>query len=249
MYPFISLGENIQIPSFFLVISLVLSVAVLWMYQRAQAYQLPRKNILDLSLVIMAGALIGARLMHVFYENPEYYSEAPWKILYLWQGGFVYFGGVLLGLTFTFTYFHWMKISNKGDYFDAFAPVLAFTYGLGRVGCFLEGCCYGRNCNLPWAVDGRHPTQIYATLWEVGVVLLLLGIEKFPKAQRVSFLKKSGDLFLLWLLLHSLGRILMENYRDDFRGNQIFGMSVSTLICLCIITGLSGLFLKRKVAQ
>ena len=235
MYPLIHLAKGLEIPSFFLVISLVLSISLFWVAQRAQIYKLPQKRILDLSLLLMAAALVGARLFHVFYENPEYYAPTPWKVFYLWEGGFVYFGGAFLATLAAVLYFRFFRIKNPGAYFDTFAPVLAFSYGAGRIGCFLAGCCYGRMCDYPWAVEGRHPTQLYATLWEFAVVMILLGFEKAEPRKRVFFLKQSGSLFVFWIALHAIGRIMMESFRDDFRGNEIFGLSISMAISLALL--------------
>jgi phosphatidylglycerol:prolipoprotein diacylglycerol transferase len=229
LYPLIHIAPDFEIPTFFLVISLVLSAGLFWIVERAKAYRLPQKNILDLSLILMAASLVGARLFHVFYENPEHYAPAPEKVFYLWEGGFVFFGGAFTAFLAALAYLHFRKIEQGGDYFDAFAPVLAFTYGAGRIGCFLAGCCYGGYCDVPWAVNGRHPTQLYATFWELGTLLLLLGCEK------KGLFKRPGNLFILWVALHAVGRMMMESFRDDFRGAQLFGLSVSTVICIGLL--------------
>lgn len=235
MYPIIHLAEGLDIPSFFLVISLVISASLFWIVQRSDLYRLPKKNVLDLSLLLMLSSLLGARIFHVIYENFDYYRQDPLKIFYLWEGGFVFFGGMILAFVATFTYLYLIRAPEKGLYFDAFAPVLSFAYGFGRIGCFFAGCCYGGACDYPWAINGRHPTQLYALFWEVGTIMLLLGIEKMELKKRPRLISRPGDLFVLWLILHSVGRILMETYREDFRGNNIFGFSVSTVFSFALL--------------
>lgn len=235
MYPIIHLAEGLDIPSFFLVISLVLSISLLWVRQRSHIYSLPQKNVLDLSLLLMLSSLVGARLFHVFYENFDFYREHPFRMFYLWEGGFVFYGGMVLAFIATFVYLRAIRAPQKGLYFDTFVPVLSFAYGFGRIGCFLAGCCFGETCDYPWAIGGKHPTQLYALFWEIGTILLLLGLEKIDLKQRPKFLSRPGDLFILWLILHSLGRILMESYREDFRGADIFGLSVSTVLSLLLM--------------
>lgn len=229
MYPNIHLAEGLDIPSFFLVISLVVSAGLLWIVRRCDQYSLPKKNVLDLSLLLMLSSLFGARVFHVVYENFDYYGQNPVRIFYIWEGGFVFYGGMIMALIATFTYLRLIHAPKKGLYFDAFAPVLSFAYGFGRLGCFFAGCCYGETCDYPWAVGGRHPTQLYALLWEAGTIMLLLGLEKIEMKKRPKMLSHSGDLFILWLALHSVGRILMETYREDFRGEEILGLSISTV--------------------
>ena len=179
----------------------------------------------------MFTCLLGARLFHVIYENPEHYLASPEKIFYLWEGGFVYFGGAFLGVIAALAYLKLKQIPSYGSYFDAFAPVLAFMYGVGRIGCFLAGCCYGRSCEAPWAIAGKHPAQLYATFWELGVMLILLGIEKR------KYNKSPGSLFTLWIALHSVGRLVMESFRDDFRGGLVFDVSISTFISWILLIG------------
>jgi len=249
LFPIIRLAEGLDIPSFFLVISLVISLSLLWIVRRSERYELPKKNVLDLSLLLMLSALLGARIFHVLYENLDYYKEHPERVFYLWEGGFVFYGGMIFALIATVVYLRRIQAPQKGFYFDAFAPVLSFAYGFGRIGCFLAGCCYGRACDLPWAIDGKHPTQLYALFWEAGTILLLLGLEKVDLKKRPKMLSRPGDIFILWLGLHSIGRLLMETYRDDFRGESVFGLSISTvfswgllIIAIALLCGLySGL--------
>lgn len=235
MFPVIHLAEGLEIPSFFLVISLVICVGLFWVVRRGDKYSLPRKNILDLSLLLMVSSLLGARLMHIIYENFSYYMENPFKVFYLWEGGFVFYGGMILAFFATILYLRLIRTSQPGLYYDAFAPVLSFAYGFGRIGCFLAGCCFGSACDYPWAVNLRHPTQLYALFWEIGAIMILLGIEKIELRQRPVFLRRQGDIFILWLALHAVGRMLMESFRDDFRGENIFGFSVSTVLSFVLL--------------
>lgn len=246
MYPTLRLVEGLEIPSFFLNISVGVSLSLFWLVRRSDLYHLPKKNILDLSLWLMGAALAGARLMHVFYENFPYYQENPLKIFSLWEGGFVFYGGMLSALITAFIYLQRVHPGKKSLYFDTFAPVLSFAYAFGRLGCFFTGCCYGKTCEYPWAVQGRHPAQLYVLFWEAGTMILLLGLEKVELAKRTRFLNREGDLFILWLCLHALGRLMMESFRDDFRGDQVFGHSVSTILSLALLCISSALLLKRK---
>jgi phosphatidylglycerol:prolipoprotein diacylglycerol transferase len=195
------------------------------------------KIALDAALIVMVAALVGARLFHVLYENPEIYRANPWAVFYLWNGGFVFYGGALLAAVCGFAFVHWKVPREQLNYLDLFAPVASLAYALGRWGCFFAGCCYGRYCDLPWAVNGRHPTQLYASFWEIGTVLILLGFEKKSPAR--------GRVFFLWLILHAIGRILMESFRDDFRGPN-FLFSVSTWISLGVLAFGVFFFIAKK---
>lgn len=241
MYPIIEITPSFGIPTYYLIVSLALCLALLWVVRRAHQSHLSREITLDVSLLVMVSGFIGARLFHVFYENPAYYQEDWLRLFEVWNGGFVFYGGALTAGFLGVLYLH---VKTKGffeSYLDLFAPVGAFTYILGRFACFLTGCCYGKYCDLPWAINERHPTQLYAAFWEFGTLLILLGCEKIPaQSRRPSFLAKSGSIFYLWMILHASGRLLMEAFRDDFRGPTL-GLSVSSWISVGLI--LLGLFL------
>lgn len=182
----------------------------------------------------MIAALVGARLFHVFYESYSFYREDWWRIFYLWNGGFVSYGGAFLSTIAGILFLRHYRPGEERQYLDLFAPVCSLAYALGRTGCLLAGCCYGKYCNLPWAIQGRHPTQLYASVWEIGILLILLGLEKTVKEDRPNLFKAAGSIFFLWMILHGLGRMLMESFRDDFRG-PIWGLSIASWISLCLI--------------
>lgn len=235
LYPIIPLSENMNIPTYYLIISATICIALVWMNARSEHFDLNQRHTLDLSLILMIAGFIGGRLFHVIYEEPTYYAENPFQIFAFWNGGFVYYGGALLAAACALAYAYKKDRGSIPNYLDLFAPVIALTYALGRTACLLAGCCYGRFCDLPWAISGRHPTQAYAALWEIGVVFLLLGLEKRPHTP--------GLIFYIWMVLHGVGRLLMELFRDDFRGPQ-WGISISSWISLALIAGGACLILR-----
>lgn len=243
MFPFLSLGFNYFIPTYLLVISLTYALCIVWVFYKAKHVDLPQALALDFCLVIMLGGFFGARLFHVFYENFEYYKMFPLDVFKVWQGGFVYYGGVmgsfLAGLAYT-------KIRKESfwKWADFFAPIFAVGYAAGRIGCLLNGCCYGELCDLPWAIEfkfpglpegARHPTQLYAIFWELFVSFSLVQyfVPKWIKKRNIK--EASGLVFSIWLISHAVGRLIMESFRDDYRGEFIFNLSVSTWISLALI--------------
>lgn len=248
MYPVIPITSSVVIPTYYFILSLTICIGLLWIIRRAQRFHLSRKIALDLSLIIMISGFVGGRLFHVFYEDFSYYREDPWRVLQIWNGGFIFYGGALLAGLFSFIYLSLKEKRHLKKYLDLFAPVLSLSYVLGRLACLFAGCCYGRTCELPWAIAGRHPTQIYAAVWELGTLIILLGIEKTPRIQRpLKNLRNPGSIFFLWMILHGIGRLLMESYRDDFRGPTL-GISISSWISLVIIVYGSFLLIRSKHA-
>lgn len=191
-------------------------------------------------MALMLGAVVGGRLLHVLYEEPGYYLENPLAVLKIWQGGFVFYGG-LFGALATAAFWSRRYTVPMMRWADFFAPVLALGYALGRLGCFFNGCCHGRVCELPWAVAGRHPTQLYATSMELLALFALLAFERRKD-------RGLGSVFFLWLVLHALNRLVMEHFRDDDRGPTPLGFSLGTWVSLLLL--LSGVFgLRRRLVS
>jgi len=235
LYPFIQLTDSISLPSYFLMITLVYCLSIIYVLKRAARLKMDRNLALDISLAIMIGGFICARLFHILYEKPHYYLKAPLEVLKFWNGGFVFYAGaigaVLSGLVL-------LKIRKEKfrPWLDFYAPIGAFGYGLGRFACLLNGCCYGNHCDLPWNLDGRHPTPLYASLWEFFILAVLVIFERRKSNLFFKGLRQPGELFFLWIGLHAIGHILMETFRADDRGAEPLGMSISTWISIGLIT-------------
>lgn len=233
MYPHVHIF-GLQISTYFLVISFACTIGTIWFLKRAEKRNLNRVTAIDLTLVTLIGGFLGARLLHVFYEEPQFYNQYPIAVLEVWNGGFVFLGGVL-GAWMAATMFCIWRHEPFWFWTDFAMPPVSLAYAIGRLACFLNGCCYGKYCELPWGVymQGglRHPTQLYATIWELGLLALMLKIE--PR------IRMAGTLFCVWLVGHSFGRVVMEYFRDDPRGPMVYGLSLGTWMSLGL--GISGL--------
>jgi phosphatidylglycerol---prolipoprotein diacylglyceryl transferase len=225
---------GLEISTYFLIISLACVISSLWFLRRASVHNMNSHTAIDLTICVLVSGFLGARLLHVFYEEPSFYMAEPLAALKIWNGGFVFLGGVVGALIGAMLF---CGIRREPFWFWADVAVvpIALGYAIGRLACFANGCCYGKYCTLPWAVymqgGSRHPTQLYAALYEMAVVFVLLGIE--PRV------RMAGLLFNCWLVLHALGRVMMEYFRDDPRGALIYGLSLGTWMSLGL--GLFGL--------
>ena len=233
MKPFIDIGF-IHLPTFYLVMSLALLTVLSFLSSRIEKNKnFERKTAFDLALVIMIFGFIGGRLFHVVYEEPSYYIRFPLQIFQFWNGGYVYFGGMLSALIASRVF-----LNRKGEKFlrwaDFMAPVLSLIYALGRLACLFEGCCYGKACDLPWSINGLHPTQLYMVIAELVVFNIIIKLK----------MRLEGQIFFTWLLLHSASRFAIEFYRNDDRGFMLGNfISISQIISILLI-GLSLFFLK-----
>lgn len=245
MYPYLNLGI-VKVQSYFLVLVILVTLTLFWVFKKSIKSNLPRNFVLDLTFILIISGFLSARLFHILFENRLFYFSRPIEIFQFWNGGFVFLGGfigaLISGISFTL---FCKKKELLPRLLDFYSPILAFNYSIGRIGCFLAGCCYGRTCPFPWAVAGRHPTQLYAFLWDFILFILLIKIEKNRMKPENKF---AGLLFCVWLFGHGLGRFFLEFYRDDFRG-PMYVLSISGWLSLGMIISSLGLcfFLKRRI--
>lgn len=147
------------------------------------------------------------------------------------SGGRALFGGLVFGWIGIEIAKRVMGIRQRTG--DLFALALPAGEAVGRIGCYLNGCCYGRACRLPWAIyqhgELRHPTQLYSAVSATLLFLILLAVRKR--------LRREGDLFLLYLLGFGISRFVIEFFRapDHLYG----GLSIMQWFCLELIAGTS----------
>jgi len=202
-------------------------------------------------LVLILSSLVGARLLHVI-TNPTDFADAPWRALFLWEGGLVAYGGFLGASLGTYLY-----LRRQGQSFwrfaDACVPSTALGLGITRLGCFLRGCCFGQPAELsPLAVTfPRHspawetqvaaglipdsaatslpvyPTQIFESLLGFVVLGVLLWLRPRKRFQ--------GQLVLTLAALYAVGRFLLEFIRADPERGAWLGLSTSQWIGLLLL--------------
>lgn len=237
---------------YYLLISLGATAGLAWFLKRAGSVD--EGKAINISFVILVSGFLGARLLHILFEAPSVYWANPWLIVEFWQGGFVFYGGLIAGLIAGVIYCR-KKEYDVPLWLDRGGVSLGLAYAIGRVGCFLNGCCYGRVCRLPWAVrfpthlgwgvaiQPRHPTQLYAAFGELLAIAIVLLLE------RLKLVKFKGQQFWCWLILHAINRLVMEAFRDDERGVFFLGWSLSSVISVVfILTGVSVLIFKLRRA-
>ena len=190
-------------------------------------------HILDLCFYMLIAAIVGSRVLYVVIDWPTFQQD-PVEIIRIWHGGLVFYGGFIAALLTAFWY-----TRKKGiplwKTADILAPPVAFGQFVGRIGCFFAGCCYGRVCDLPWAVTftdpeslapkgiALHPTQLYSSLNALLVFVVLVLLRRIKSFE--------GQIFWMYVLLYGLSRSILEFFRGDERGTLVADMvSTSQLI-------------------
>jgi len=175
------------------------------------------QDVLDLAILTIISSIVGARLFYVLGQF-DYYRSNPLEILMVQNGGLVFLGGLLLTLV-TVAYYARRKRLPLLKLCDAIAPGAALGYAIGRIGCFLNGCCFGLPAKLPWAVVfpksslagaycpdlPLHPTQLYSSLAMLLACLALVWVYR-----KKAF---DGQMLFLGLIFYSVYRFLVEFFR------------------------------------
>ncbi len=210
------------------------------------------QKIMDLSFYILLSAIIGSRLLYIVVEYKEYISN-PLRIFKVWEGGLVFYGGFIMAMAVVIIYIrkHEMNLWKVGD---ILAPSVAIGQGVGRLGCFFAGCCYGRETDVSWAVIFKdpntlapmdvhlHPTQLYDSANGFIIFAILLILRKFKKFD--------GQLFWTYTLLYAVGRFIVEIFRGDERGFVIESfLSTSQFIAIPLFIVSLAMLIRLKQKQ
>jgi phosphatidylglycerol---prolipoprotein diacylglyceryl transferase len=165
--------------------------------------------VVDLCLYALLAGIVGARLVFILLNWSEFRGD-PKSFFSIWQGGLSYHGGVIFAVAAILAYCKAKRLRFR-EMADLLAPSLAIAYGFTRIGCFLNGCCYGIPTNLPWAVKFPdlpypvHPTQLYSSAASFLIFLALTRVEKRKLP--------AGSVFTVYVALYCVYRFLVEILR------------------------------------
>lgn len=212
-----------------IMVALGFLAALLHWNSTARRVNLPHGIGSDLAFLVMVGGILGARAMYVA-ANWAYFSAHPIDIVRIDQGGLVFYGGFLLSALGVVAMARIRKIPllKLGDFTVSALPL---GHAIGRIGCLLNGCCYGAPCHLPWAVhtagEMRHPVQAYEALFNIALFFVL----------RRQLLKqgRNGWISAIYLLAYGAWRFTIEFWRGDARMAGFLGLNASQTLSLALI--------------
>jgi phosphatidylglycerol:prolipoprotein diacylglycerol transferase len=207
-------GHPVSTYGVFLSLAHLAGIALLlW---RARRLGLPVESYIDLVFVILLSGVAGGRAWYVAQFPGEFSSPLEW--IYFWKGGLSFFGGLLASFL-AFAAFVWRRKLPLWETADLFAPILPFSLGLIRLGCFCAGCCHGEPTTVPWGISfpaglistsvaglPLHPTQLYEAAFLFALSALLFWFpRRFPP----------GTLATLFVFAYGLYRLLTNPFRGD----------------------------------
>lgn len=192
--------------------------------------------IFNLNFVILICGIIGARILYISC-NLSYYLRNPLEMIMLQKGGLAWFGGLACGMASAILYLRFKKLPVL-KIADLLMPFIALGQAIGRLGCFLNGCCFGKESShgiySPAQGAVLIPTQLYSALLLVFIFIVLRFLQKRPH--------KEGQILFAYLLLYSVKRFFIEFWRGD-SPTILFGLTLFQFISLAVfLAGAAGLF-------
>lgn len=212
-------------------------------------------EISDLALYLIPTGIIGGRIYHVLTSPDAYFGKDghPIDALKIWQGGMGIWGAVLFGTLAAFLYFRvGERIGTFKIFADSVAPGLLIAQGIGRFGNWFNGELFGSPTRLPWGLEipmekrplgfetfsTFHPTFLYEALWCFICAAILIKSNWLNR-------RKSGELFVAYIALYSLGRLWIEMLRID-SAHLILGIRLNVWVAFICLTLSSGYFLRAE---
>lgn len=200
---------------------------------QARKHNIHPEIIHNLSLIVFSSGVAGARILYIV-QNLRYYARNPGEIIMLQYGGLSWFGGLACGIVSGAIY---IKRRRLGLYktMDLIMPFVALAQAIGRIGCFLNGCCFGKVSRFGVYFEAHKaslaPTQAYSSLLLIAIFIILRFIQEKPH--------REGTIFFLYLLLYSLKRFVIEFWRADHEtillGLSLFQIISVVIFCLSLL--------------
>jgi phosphatidylglycerol:prolipoprotein diacylglycerol transferase len=229
---------------FFIVVGVVAATVLAALKIRKSNIKISFEIGIDLFFYTVLSAFLGSRILYVLI-NFDFFRQHPLEIFRIWEGGLVFYGGLIPGAVVAFWVMKWHRLP-VWKLADLISPLIALGLSFGRMGCFLAGCCYGKETSLPWAVVFKnpdslarlnvplHPTQLYDAANGLILFFFLSWMEK-----RKTY---DGQIFWLFLLLYSMTRFFIEIFRGDPRGFLLVDL-LSTSQAIGILLAIFSLFM------
>jgi phosphatidylglycerol:prolipoprotein diacylglycerol transferase len=253
LYPIIwRITETVAIKSYGIAIAVAFVLGILLTARHARKVGLKFNDFVDMGFWVVIAAIVGARVFYILFNLPSYIKD-PAAIVKIWHGGLIYYGGLFAAVVTAILFMRRRGIPVwLGG--DLIAPQIALGYAITRIGCFLNGCCYGTTTTLPWGVTfppecgagqyiGKltfvalfsghpvgevhlHPVQLYAAAANLVIFAILLAAWRGR-----SF---DGQIFWGYLILYPLYRFPIEFLRGD---NQplFLGLTVAQIMSIVLL--------------
>ena len=253
MHPEVFRIGSFALPSYGLALATAFLLSVWLLRRRAPSFGVKPDDAADVAIWLLLSGLLGAKILLLVVEGPRYLTSWDGFVEFVRSGG-VFYGG-LIGAVVALAVVLRRHHIGFWTFVDMAAPAVALGHAIGRIGCLMAGCCWGRECSYPWAITFTdpaaeknvgvpvgiplHPTQLYESIGLFALCGLLLLFEKR---------RWPGQTFAWYLGSYALLRGTIEFFRGDPRGSILSGaVSTSQLIALAGVAAAFGIaFANRK---
>ena len=208
--------------------------------KKTAAGKISKSRLEDMVFFTVLWGIIGARIFYFFFWDFESVLKNPLSFFYIWQGGLAVFGGFIGGAGVLFFYSRKLKMPFL-KLLDFFSPAFALGQSIGRIGCFLAGCCYGKPTSVFFGVRFMnphtlappgvkiYPTQLMECVLDFVLFLFLLKTKK----------EKDGDVFAFYLLGYPAIRFFLEFLRGDAVSGMFGLTAIQNIAMIGVISGLA----------
>ena len=253
MYPELFKIGPVAIRSYGLMLAISVLLGVFYVYKMAKRKGYDFDRLFSLAYILVFGGIIGARLAYVLFHIPDFEGHwldtiNPFGTDQIGIAGLNLYGGIILAVLLAYLYMLWRKLPILQT-LDVFAPTVGLGLVFTRIGCFLNGCCYGTPCNLPWGVhfpEGSipyytfgntaiHPSQLYSSLYGLIIFLFL--------HWRLKHKQFDGQVVGLLFMVEAVFRYAIEfvRYYENAMHIHFFGMQPTYNHLIAIAQFLLGL--------
>ena len=211
MHPILFRFHAITIYTYGFFVALAVLAAYFLAAQRAKTMGLDPSLAMDLVFYLFISGIIGARLFYVIQHYEDYQGHL-FKIISIPEGGLIWYGGFIVAALAGIAAAAWKRWPFL-KLCDLLAPILPLAHAIGRLGCFFNGCCFGRvtdtriGFTFPGEEAARFPVQLFEA---AALVLLSAGLFYFSRKKRAD-----GELFIIYLIFYSIFRFFIEFLRGD----------------------------------
>lgn len=225
MFPVIFQIGPVTVYAYGLMLAIAVMVCAFFLTRDAKQVGMAPMLVHDSIFWLVVSGILGARFFYILI-NFSYFQSHWIDVVKIYEGGLSWQGG-LMGAMLASGFFikkHQLPVAQT---LDLYAPYIALGQAIGRLGCFLNGCCYGRA--VSWGIyfpvhnDHLHPTQLYSTL---GLLLIFVLLKKYQTRAMGT-----GKVFVAYLLLAPSWRFGVEFFRADHEA-LLLGLSVYQWVCI-----------------
>jgi phosphatidylglycerol:prolipoprotein diacylglycerol transferase len=225
MFPIICKIGPVTIYAYGLMFAVAVTLCTFLLSRDAGKIGIKQDVVFDLAFWVIAAGILGARLFYILLHL-EFFAGNLLEMIMLQNGGLAWQGGLIFACAAGVMFLK-KKGLSLGVMLDLAAPYAALGQSIGRVGCFFNGCCYGRE--VPWGIffpvhqAHMHPTQLYLSF---GLLILFFILRIYQKTSH-----RVGSVFTFYLFLDALLRFVVEFFRAD-HDVFVFGLSIYQGVCL-----------------